>query len=140
MSEPSAPLSFSALFRQVASDFARCWKPLVGYEIAFKVVSAFVAVPASVWLLSLLMTSAGRTAVSNTDILNFLQSPLGILYALLMMVTTLAGLVLEQAGMMAVVALRKSTLQKITIRQGLMIVLTGLERVLRLGGLKLGAL
>src|SRR5262249_54019772 len=89
--------------------------------------------------LALLMAATGRTAVSNTDILDFLRSPTGLLYAALLGVTVQLAALLEHAGVMAVVALEGSG-RPIARVQTRAAVAASIYRMLRLGAVKLAAL
>jgi glycerophosphoryl diester phosphodiesterase len=96
-------LSVSALARSVWHDFRRAWGPLVLFEVLFKLLEAWLFVPAVASALAAVLSHAGHVAVSNRDILDFLLTPLGLLYAVLLGTTAVALLLLEQAGIMVLV-------------------------------------
>jgi glycerophosphoryl diester phosphodiesterase len=99
------PLRHAAgLVRLAWTDVRRAWGPLVVFEAAFQLLQAWLLVPAVALALTLVMARSGRVAVSDWDILDFLLTPFGLLYAALLGVGSAALLLFEQAGVMAVVA------------------------------------
>jgi glycerophosphoryl diester phosphodiesterase len=100
----SDSLSLPALARSVWGDFLRARRPLIIYEIFFKFAEAWLLIPAVAFLLAAVLSRAGRVAVSNLDILEFLLTPHGLLYAALFSTLAVGVLLLEQAGIMVVVA------------------------------------
>jgi glycerophosphoryl diester phosphodiesterase len=76
---------------------------LVVYEALFKLLEAWLFVSAVAVALSAALARAGRVAVSNRDVLDFLLSPPGLLYAALWGTVAVAVLLLEQAGIMVLV-------------------------------------
>jgi glycerophosphoryl diester phosphodiesterase len=129
----------SSLPRAVWFDLRRTAVPLLAYTIAIKLLVAPLVVPATGWLLARLVATSGRTAVSNTDIVFFLATPVGLLVAGLAGIATLSGALLEHTGALALIAL-KLTGHQITVRGAVVAVVTGVIRVLRLGAVQLGAL
>jgi glycerophosphoryl diester phosphodiesterase len=99
------PLTLIALAGSVWRDFLRARRPLFIYEILFDLLKAWLLVPAVAVLLAAILSRAGHVAVSNLDILNFLLTPLGLLYAALFCTVAVALLLLEQAGIMVLAAL-----------------------------------
>ncbi len=95
----------SALAGSVWHDFRRAWRGLLAFEMAFKLLEAWLLVPAIALVLSAALARSGRAAVSNIDILNFLLSPWGLVYAAVFGTAAVALLLLEQAGIMAIAAL-----------------------------------
>src|SRR5262245_33989989 len=104
-SDMNEPLTVAALARSVWHDFLHARRALVIYEVLFKLVEAWLLVPAVALALAVVLSRAGHTAVSNRDILDFLLTPLGLLYAALFGTVAVALLLLEQAGVMILVAL-----------------------------------
>src|SRR5437773_1012817 len=129
----------SSLPRAAWADFRRTAVPLLAYTIAVKLLVAPLVVPATGWLLAKLIATSGRTAISNTDIVFFLATPVGLLVAALAGIAVLCGALLEHTGALAVIAL-KLTGHRVTVRRAVVAVLTGIIRVLRLGAVQLGAL
>jgi glycerophosphoryl diester phosphodiesterase len=99
------PITVSALAQSVWHDFRHARRVLVLYEVAFKFVEAWLLVPAIAMVLALVLSRAGHIAVSNQDILAFLLTPSGLLYAALFSTVAVALLLFEQAGIMVLVAL-----------------------------------
>ncbi len=112
------PLPVSALSASAWHDFRRAWGALVVYEAFFKLLEAWLFVPALAVLLSAVLSRSGRLAVSNRDALDFLLSPSGLLYAALFGTTVVALLLWEQAGLMALAASSVSP-RRLPIRQAL---------------------
>ncbi len=100
-----APRPSSALASSVSHDFRRAWRGLLVFELGFKLLEAWLLVPALGLLLSAALARSGRAAVSNTDILDFLLSPAGLVYAAVLGIVAVALLLLEQAGIMVIAAL-----------------------------------
>src|SRR6516165_9285015 len=90
----------SAVFRLVWQDFGRARRPLFIYEFLFKLVEFWLLVPLVTVVLAAILAQAGHVAVTNQDILSFLLTPVGLLYAALFSTTTVALLLFEQAGIM----------------------------------------
>jgi glycerophosphoryl diester phosphodiesterase len=88
----------AAVVKAVWQDFRRARRALFIFEILFKLFEAWLFVPAIAVLLAVVLARAGRVAVSNWDILDFLRTPLGVLYAALSVTLAVALLLLEQAG------------------------------------------
>jgi glycerophosphoryl diester phosphodiesterase len=102
-------LTASALAKSIWRDFLRARRALCIYEISFKLVEAWLLVPAVAVVLEVLLSRSGHVAVSNLDILDFLLTPLGLIYAALLGVVAVALLLFEQAGVMVLVALSGSS-------------------------------
>jgi glycerophosphoryl diester phosphodiesterase len=101
----SEPLTVSALARAVWHDFRHARRALVIYEIAFKLLEAWLLVPVVAVALAAILSQSGHTAVSNQDILAFLLTPSGLFYAALFSTAAVALLLFEQAGIMILTAL-----------------------------------
>jgi len=98
-------LSVTALGKSVWRDFLRARRALYIYELSFKLIEAWLLVPAVAVFLAAILAGSGHVAVSNQDILAFLLTPLGLLYAALFGVVAVALLLFEQAGVMVLAAL-----------------------------------
>ena len=98
------PLTESALARSVWHDFRHARRPLFVYEVLFKLLETWLFVPAVALLLSAVLSRAGRVAVSNRYILDFLLTPFGLVYAALLGTLSAALLLFEQAGIMVLAA------------------------------------
>ena len=93
------------LARFVWHDFRRAFGALIVFEVLFKLLEAWLFVPAVAVVLSAVLSRAGHIAVSNRDILDFLLSPSGLLYAALFGTVAVALLLFEQAGIMVLAAM-----------------------------------
>jgi glycerophosphoryl diester phosphodiesterase len=137
MNSPPPPQSLADLLRAVRGDFRRCFAALVAFEILFKLLTALVVVPGMAVVLFHLVRETGRTAVTNNDILGFVLSPRGMLSAFLLGLELLGLVLLEHAGVMALVAL-KQTGRWAGLRDGFAVLAGRIVRVLRLAMLVLG--
>src|SRR5262245_40420502 len=95
----------AALARSVWHDFRHARRTLVLFEVAFKLFEAWLLVPVVAVVLAAALAGAGHIAVSNRDILDFLLTPPGLLYAALFGTIAVALLLFEQAGAMAIAEL-----------------------------------
>src|SRR5262249_14777826 len=134
---PMSPLSPSALARSVWDDFRRAWGQLVVYEALFKLFTAWLFAPAVALGLSAVLSRAGHIAVSNRDLLAFLLSPLGLLYAGLFSTCTVALFPVEQAGIMALVT-RAAAAERPPLKQALLAAFPTAWRVARLSAVCVG--
>jgi glycerophosphoryl diester phosphodiesterase len=125
------PSSLRAAWR----DFRRTWPALLVYEVLFKLLQAWLFVPAVALALAAALSRTGRVAVSNRDMLDFLLSPLGLLYAALWGVVAVAVLLLEQAGLMVLVEWT-GLAERPPLRQMLWAAFLKTLRVARLGAVK----
>src|SRR5262245_4616721 len=99
------PITLFELARSAWCDFWRARRALFIYEILFKLLEAWLFLPVVALVLALILSRAGHIAVTNRDLLDFFLSPSGLLYAALFSTVTVALLLLEQAGIMILVAL-----------------------------------
>jgi glycerophosphoryl diester phosphodiesterase len=105
---------------------------LVACEIVVKLLEAWVFVPILAVVLSAALSQAGRIAVSNRDILDFLRSPPGLLYAAVLSAGAMAMFLWEQAGIMSLVSMTSSP-QRPALKQILRSALRMTWRVAQLG-------
>lgn len=81
-------------------DFRRGLPQLALYDLLFKAVMFVLISPVTAWLLNTVISSTGRQAIGNHDILRFLASPVGLI-ALAVMVPVLFALsFMEFSGLM----------------------------------------
>jgi glycerophosphoryl diester phosphodiesterase len=99
------PLTLSGLAGSVWRDFLRARRTLFVFEILFDLLKVWLLAPVLAVVLAAILSRAGHIAVSNNDILDFLLSPLGLLYAALFGTVSVALLLFEQAGIMVLAAL-----------------------------------
>jgi glycerophosphoryl diester phosphodiesterase len=133
------PFTVAALARFVWHDFLRARRALYVYEILFKLVEAWLLVPAVAVALAAILSRAGHAAVSNHDIMGFLLTPLGLLYAALFSTVAVALLLLEQAGIMALVA-RAGSVERPRLKQALRAASPKALRIVQLGAVQAGLL
>jgi glycerophosphoryl diester phosphodiesterase len=126
------PFTLSALGTSVWRDFLRARRTLFIFELLFDLLKAWLLAPAVAVLLAAILSRAGHIAVSNTDILDFLLSPLGLLYAALFGTVAAALLLVEQAGVMLLAALAGPA-ERPPIKQALLAALPKTLRIAELG-------
>jgi glycerophosphoryl diester phosphodiesterase len=129
------PLTAPALARSVWHDFWRARHALYFYEILFKLVEAWLLAPAVAFVLAAVLAGAGHVAVSNRDILDFLLTPSGLLYAALFSTATVALLLFEQAGIMVLVA-RAGSPGRLPFKQALRAAFRMSLRIVQLGAVQ----
>jgi glycerophosphoryl diester phosphodiesterase len=134
-----SPGAAAAAFLSVWHDFRRAWGVLVVYEFLFKLLEAWLFVPAVAVVLSAALSRAGHIAVSNRDILDFLLSPSGLLSAAFFLMVAVALLLLEQAGIMALVSLNDAV-ERPPVKQMLRVSFLKTLRVAQLGAIKVALL
>lgn len=69
-------------FRSGLHRLARCWKPLVLFEIVWKLITVLVIGPACAGLIQLAIRAAHLKYLTNSNLLQFLRSPWTILLIL----------------------------------------------------------
>jgi glycerophosphoryl diester phosphodiesterase len=77
---------------------------LIVIDVLYKLLQAWLFVPAVALLLGAALARAGRVAVSNRDILDFVLSPPGLLWAAVAAIAGVTLLLGELAGLMGIVA------------------------------------
>ncbi len=136
MNAPTQPPGWAFLVRTILGDFRRSFPALLAFEVLFKLLTVLVVVPMMALVLFYLVRETGRTAITNTDIAGFLLSPGGVLYGFLLGLELLGLILLEHAGVMALVAL-KQTGRWSGFRDGLVVLASRSVRILRLAALVL---
>lgn len=99
-------LGVAAVLGAVSRVFARTWRGLVVADALFKALSALLTLGYASIVLTAVMTETGRSAVTNTDIAQFLLHPRGALLAFVGSAGALFLIMVEQAILMAVAALQ----------------------------------
>jgi glycerophosphoryl diester phosphodiesterase len=112
------PLTVSALARLAWGDLWRARRALFVFESLFKLIEAWLLVPSVAVVLAAILSRAGHVAVSNLDILAFLRTPAGLLYAAFFATIAVALLLFEQAGIM-VLAARAGAVERPPISQAI---------------------
>jgi glycerophosphoryl diester phosphodiesterase len=111
----------------VVRDLWRALRPLVVFEAAFKAVAIALGALGAAWVISPLIESTGRAAVTNTDIARFLLSPAGVTAIILLAFFAVLGTMIEHVGVIAIAAIHLrgrdvtlpetlSALKQVTIR------------------------
>ena len=87
------------VLRQGADLFRRCWQPMVGYSLIVWFAGLALITPLTTWILNRLAAGSGEFVVGNFDLVNWVLSPMGFLYILLVASVALMGLILQVAGL-----------------------------------------
>jgi glycerophosphoryl diester phosphodiesterase len=95
-------------------DLHRLIVPLAWFELVFKSVVAALSIAGGSGLLAVLTQSTGSSAVTNTDIVEFMLSPVGVVVVVLLGLCALLIAVMEHLGVMAILA-RYHRGQKISV-------------------------
>jgi len=74
------------------------WRGLLLLNLAFQAAAFVVLAPLGNWLLVRLVSTSGRLALSNEDVLRFFLSPFGAVIVFMVAVATVASQLIEQAG------------------------------------------
>jgi glycerophosphoryl diester phosphodiesterase len=98
--------------------FRSSWKPMVAYALLVWVATLCVLSPLVSWAINRLVAQSGELVVGNTEILNWLLSPKGILTLLLWGALTLMGLLLQVTGLIRI-AFEGKKIDDWTVRQAL---------------------
>jgi hypothetical protein len=117
-------------------DFVVARRELIVYEVLFKLVEAWLLVPAVALVLAVVLSRAGHVAVTNRDILGFSLPPFGLVYAALSGTVTVALVLLERAGILVVVE-QGGRARRPTIKEVLRAVCFKVWRVIHLSALVL---
>ena len=91
-------VSASALLGDVRRVIRQRWATLILFDVVFKALAAFVFLPSSAWLFARLVAVTGRATVSNTDIISFFLSPVGMVAAVVSVCVTFWITLAEGAG------------------------------------------
>lgn len=105
---------------QMATEFRRCWKHYLGYEILYKLITMFLITPLLILVLTGLIAATGLPAVTNMEIISFLISLPGLLAVLVTGTVIAAVLIAEEAGLI-IIAVHSRTFKRITSRRALVL-------------------
>ncbi|HET8791952.1 MAG TPA: glycerophosphoryl diester phosphodiesterase membrane domain-containing protein, partial [Modicisalibacter sp.] len=92
-------LSPHSLLMAVVSSLREHWRPLVAYHLFFTLLAVTVLLPASAGALAALLKRIGRPVLTNSQLLDVVLSPSGLLWLLAAIGLTFLLLFLQQAGM-----------------------------------------
>ena len=90
--------------REVLWGLRRHGRSLILYHLFFSILASVLLLPASSWLLTALLTTAGQPAVANFDILRFVLSPVGLFWLLAAATLAWTWITADQAGMIVIAA------------------------------------
>src|SRR5262245_4275799 len=123
------------VFSYAWNAFRHARRALVIYDVLFKLLEAWLLVPVVAWVLAVILSRAGHIAVSNHDILDFLLTPLGLVYSAILSTVAVALLLFEQGGIMFLAALAGAD-ERPPLRQALRGTLGKSLRIIQLGALQ----
>jgi glycerophosphoryl diester phosphodiesterase len=127
------------LAAMVLIDLRRVLKPLIVFEAVFKGTVMVLGTLGTAWVISPLIESTGRAAVTNTDITRFLLSPTGSLAVALLALSFLLVSMIEHLGVISIAAARLGG-REVTAVDLLATLCAVALRVLSFGIAKLGML
>lgn len=136
VADKSSELRPSQVAHAVWCDFQHAWRGLLVFEAIFKIVEAWVLIPAMALVLRAVLAQGDRFVVSNQEILDFVSTPQGILYATLFGTLAIAARLIEQAGVMLVAA-QATDSQRPSLSTWLRVLLLSLLNIAKLGAAKL---
>ncbi|CAM3406805.1 glycerophosphodiester phosphodiesterase family protein [Halomonas lysinitropha] len=77
-------------------------RPLIAYHLFFTLLASSLLLPAVGWTLSGLLSQFGRPVITNSELIDLLMSPGGLLWLLVAVGLTFLVLYLQQSGMILV--------------------------------------
>ena len=89
---------------EASAGFVRHGRSLLLYHLFFSILTVVAFVPAASLVLTALLNTSGEPAMTNAEILDFLLSPWGLLWALAAATVTVTLITLDEAGMMVIAA------------------------------------
>ncbi len=89
---------------EASADLVRHGRSLLLYHLFFTILAVVVLVPAASLVLTALLNTSGEPAMTNAEILDFLLSPWGLVWALAAATVTVTLITLDEAGMMVIAA------------------------------------
>lgn len=94
-----ATLSPHLLLATVLASLREHWRPLLAYHLFFTLLSATLVLPITANALAALLKRIGKPVLTNSQLLDILLSPWGMLWVLAAIGLTFLVLFLQQAGM-----------------------------------------
>jgi glycerophosphoryl diester phosphodiesterase len=95
-------LVLSQLIGDLLRSLREHLRPLIAYHLFFTLLASSLLLPAVAWSLTRLLGQFGQPILTNTELLDILLSPGGVLWLLAAIGTTFLVLFLQQAGMIMV--------------------------------------
>ncbi|HRY24604.1 MAG: glycerophosphodiester phosphodiesterase [Geminicoccaceae bacterium] len=89
---------------EASVGFVRYGRSLLLYHLFFTILTVVALVPTTSLVLTALLTTSGEPAMTNAEILDFLLSPWGLLWALAAATVTVTLITLDEAGMIVIAA------------------------------------
>ena len=89
---------------EASVGFVRYGRSLLLYHLFFTILTVVALVPTTSMMLTALLTTSGEPAMTNAEILDFVLSPWGLLWALAAATATVTLITLDEAGMMVIAA------------------------------------
>lgn len=89
---------------QVFATLRRQRRALLAFHLFFSVLVAGILLPATGWIMTAVLTRSGERAISNYAIVDFMLSPVGLLWGLTGATLLLLVINLQRAGMIVICA------------------------------------
>src|SRR5262245_53520639 len=129
------PLTVASVAGAAWHDFRHGRRALFLFDILFKLAQVWLLVPVVAVVLAAVLWRAGHVAVSNLDIVDFLWTPSGLVYAGIFATMAVATLLLEQSGIMVLAALSGAD-KRPTVKEAFHAALRRSLKILELGAIK----
>lgn len=94
-----------SLLQRYEHAFRQMWRAfpdLLFFDLVYKALAFIVLTPLMSWLIARLLATTGRTALSNTEILGFFLTPVGMIGMILLVAVAGAFAVMEFAGLVQI--------------------------------------
>ena len=92
----------SDVFSPAIRDFRRAWPQLLTTDLIYKVIAFAIFTPFVGLALRFFMSTSGNSVLADQDILFFVMSPIGMVALVVVSVTSLGIIALEQACLMTI--------------------------------------
>jgi glycerophosphoryl diester phosphodiesterase len=119
-------------------DVRTCWPSLLLYNLFFQLFSVIILLPVTTWMGQWVVRRSGATAISNTAIISFIFSPVGIVWTAFTAVTTLVLIWAAVAGMLRICWAAQQN-QRLSATEALIHTVFSIPSLARLGGLHVRA-
>ena len=91
-------MEIRGLIGRTHDDFARRWRLVFAWQLLVQLLGIAAVAPLAGWLARRLVARSGSAVVSNYDITSFVLSPAGMLFVLLLLVSSTAFYMAQFAG------------------------------------------
>lgn len=130
--------SITHLIGTAWGDVRALWWPLLFYNFFFQLIYIVILAPLTAWVTQWLLARSGNLAVSNTAIVGFLLSPLGIVWIIVAGTFALVLVYAASAGMLRIAWAHRAG-ARLSAPAALAMTLKGMPHLARLGVLHIRA-